>query len=44
MLKYLFEKEVATEEFWELIEDYFLGKLPEPVADRLKKDVGLQGA
>lgn len=43
MLKYLFQKEVSTEEFWDLIEDYFLGKLPEPVKANLKH-WNMQGA
>ncbi len=36
MLTYLFKNEVSTKEFWELIEDYFLGKIPEEVSMRLK--------
>lgn len=28
MLTYLFENKVPNEQFWELIEDYFLGKIP----------------
>lgn len=43
MLKYLFQKEVSTKEFWNLIEDYFLGKLPEPVKANLKH-LNMQGA
>jgi ATP-dependent DNA helicase RecQ len=35
MLSYLFENQVNTEQFWELIEDYFLGKVPEEVLQRL---------
>ena len=31
MLIHLFEKEVTTEEFWDKIEDYFLGKIPEEI-------------
>lgn len=31
MLIHLFEKEVTTEEFWDKIEDYFLGKIPEDI-------------
>jgi ATP-dependent DNA helicase RecQ len=28
MLKYLFENQVSSEKFWDLIEDYFLGHIP----------------
>ncbi|GLX65734.1 DEAD/DEAH box helicase [Paenibacillus glycanilyticus] len=35
MLRYLFDNEVRTDEFWELIEDYFLGRIPEEVERRL---------
>lgn len=35
MLSYLFENQVNSEQFWELIEDYFLGKVPEEVLQRL---------
>jgi len=31
MLTYLFTEKNSTDEFWESIEDYFLGKIPEPV-------------
>lgn len=31
MLKYLFENETDSETFWNLIEDYFLGRIPENV-------------
>lgn len=31
MLNFLFEREVNSEEFWDLIEDYFLGKIPDEV-------------
>lgn len=31
MLNYIFKKEVDTDTFWELIEDYFLGTIPEEV-------------
>lgn len=34
MLTYLFEKQVDTEEFWEYIEDYFLGRIPSEVMER----------
>ncbi|MGG3915987.1 helicase-related protein [Rossellomorea vietnamensis] len=36
MLTYLFEKQVDTEEFWEYIEDYFLGKIPNEVIEKIK--------
>lgn len=31
MLKYIFENKMTTEVFWDVIEDYFLGKIPEQV-------------
>lgn len=31
MLTYLFKKQVGTDEFWDYIEDYFFGKIPEEV-------------
>lgn len=34
MLTYLFETEVSSDEFWDYIEDYFLGKIPEVVLER----------
>jgi ATP-dependent DNA helicase RecQ len=37
MLTYLFENEVSTEEFWDLIEDYFLGTMPDEVQRRLSR-------
>ncbi|MGG4489732.1 DEAD/DEAH box helicase [Metabacillus idriensis] len=36
MLMYLFEKEVETEEFWNYIEDYFLGKIPDEVFAKVR--------
>jgi ATP-dependent DNA helicase RecQ len=36
MLTYLFEKQVDTEEFWEYIEDYFLGKIPNEVTEKIQ--------
>ncbi|NLY79577.1 MAG: hypothetical protein GX072_06710 [Lysinibacillus sp.] len=35
MLTYLFENQVSTQEFWEYIEDYFLGIIPEEVKERI---------
>jgi ATP-dependent DNA helicase RecQ len=35
MLSYLFEKEVNTVEFWDYIEDYFLGRVPHEVMERI---------
>lgn len=35
MLKYIFENQVDTMQFWDLIEDYFLGKVPEEIMQRL---------
>jgi ATP-dependent DNA helicase RecQ len=37
MLMYLFEKEVDTESFWNYIEDYFLGHIPDEVLARIGK-------
>ncbi|OCS89279.1 hypothetical protein A6K76_12620 [Caryophanon latum] len=37
MLQYIFENKMTTEEFWSVIEDYFLGKIPEKVIDELRK-------
>ncbi|XRG77003.1 helicase-related protein [Rossellomorea sp. GAMAL-10_SWC] len=36
MLTYLFEKEVETSEFWDYIEDYFLGKIPNEVNEKIE--------
>ncbi|WP_088034874.1 DEAD/DEAH box helicase [Evansella clarkii] len=33
MLTYLFKNEVNTEEFWDSIEDYFLGRVPQEVIE-----------
>lgn len=38
MLKYIFESKMSTEQFWDVIEDYFLGKIPEHVLNSLKKE------
>lgn len=35
MLRYIFENEVDSTTFWDLIEDYFLGKVPEEVITQL---------
>lgn len=35
MLRYIFENQVDTKKFWDLIEDYFLGKVPEEILQRL---------
>lgn len=37
MLTYLFEKQVETEEFWEYIEDYFLGNIPDEVIEKMQQ-------
>lgn len=37
MLTYLFENEVNTEEFWSHIENYFLGRIPDEVKERVKR-------
>lgn len=38
MLKYIFESKMTTAQFWDVIENYFLGKIPEHVIDSLKKE------
>ncbi|MGA3677833.1 DEAD/DEAH box helicase [Lysinibacillus agricola] len=38
MLKDIFESKMTTEQFWNVIEDYFLGKIPEHVINSLKKE------
>lgn len=38
MLKYIFESKMTTDQFWDVIEDYFLGKIPEHVINSLKKE------
>ncbi|WP_026691860.1 hypothetical protein [Peribacillus kribbensis] len=35
MLTYLFENEVKTVEFWNYIEEYFLGRVPQQVLERV---------
>lgn len=35
MLTYLFETEADTERFWTLIEEYFLGKIPQDILNRV---------
>lgn len=37
MLTYLYEKEFSNEEMWDLLEDYFLGMIPEKVKRDCKK-------
>ncbi|MGZ0086011.1 DEAD/DEAH box helicase [Caldibacillus thermoamylovorans] len=36
MLKFLFENEVQSDKFWEYIEDYFLGRIPDEVLQEIK--------
>jgi ATP-dependent DNA helicase RecQ len=43
MLKYIFRNKFETQEFWDVIEEYFLGRIPQKVqesvkAKRVKKD------
>lgn len=40
MLTYIYEGGFTSEEIWELIEDYFLGVIPDAVMERYKKAVG----
>ncbi|MBB3155455.1 ATP-dependent DNA helicase RecQ [Paenibacillus endophyticus] len=35
MMRYIFENQVDTKRFWDLIEDYFLGEVPEEIIQRL---------
>ncbi|MEF7441722.1 DEAD/DEAH box helicase [Paenibacillus lautus] len=35
MLRYIFENQVDTQTFWDLIEDYFLGRVPDEVMSQL---------
>lgn len=35
MLRYIFESQVDTKNFWNLIENYFLGEIPEEILERL---------
>ena len=42
MLTYLYSSEYSSEEMWDIIEDYFLGKIPEKVRNEcLKKGLSL---
>lgn len=41
MLTYIFKAKMETEEFWDTIEDYFLGKVPDEVIHAAER-VGLQ--
>ncbi|MFS0819188.1 DEAD/DEAH box helicase [Lysinibacillus sp. 1P01SD] len=38
LLTYLFEKEVASDDFWNYIEDYFLGIIPDEVNDLIMQN------
>lgn len=38
MLSYLYENDFDSSEIWDLIEDYFLGKIPEKVKKKCKKE------
>lgn len=38
MLTYLYENDFSNEERWDLLEDYFLGKIPEKVKHECKKE------
>lgn len=38
MLSYLYESDFENSEIWDLIEDYFLGKIPEKVKKECKKE------
>ena len=38
MLSYMFESEFSSEEAWSMIEDYFLGKIPQKVIDIMRSN------
>ena len=38
MLTYFYENDFSNEERWDLLEDYFLGKIPEKVKHECKKE------
>lgn len=38
MLTYIYEGEFSNEEIWEILEDYFLGVIPEKVKSDCKKE------
>ena len=38
MLTYLYENDFTSQERWDLLEDYFLGKIPEEVKEACKKE------
>ncbi len=38
MLTYLFDKEVSSDDFWNYIENYFLGKIPDEVHDLIAQN------
>ena len=38
MLSYLYESDFDNAEIWDLIEDYFLGKIPKKVKKECKKE------
>jgi len=40
MLTYLFEEELSNKEIWDLIEDYFLGIVPDDVVKSYEKKTG----
>ena len=40
MLTYLFEEELSNKEIWDLIEDYFLGIVPDDVVKNYEKKTG----
>lgn len=39
MLSYIFENNLSNEEIWGIIEDYFLGIIPEQVKERYENDI-----
>jgi ATP-dependent DNA helicase RecQ len=42
MLTHLFDNDLPNESCWDIIEDYFLGKIPDAVRIQFKKEVGYE--
>ena len=39
MLTYLYENDFTSRQRWDLLEDYFLGKIPEEIEKAVQKDM-----
>ena len=37
MMKYIFEENLASNEIWNLLEDYFVGKIPNKIVEEMNK-------